>query len=873
MLDPPTRGRPWSFVEGGLLLPVVLQALNLTWNADPELRAAVSNVLQALASAGAAVLLALAARRMHEDQSSAARGWTLVAAGATTFALGMTTFMIVEVALGDPPYPSVADIFFVPSYPLLIIGFLRLPREASDPSQRLGHTLDLGALALIAAPLIWQFNLHPLLDALREDPSPAVQFSLVYTALDTSLLLVLWHRTVRRFGQGQSFVPMMLLTLGGFCLITGDLFVGYISTLQDYSSGSVIDMSWVLWSSLCGLSGLHLLRYGTSPSSAPALSISRNVWAVGLTYLWVVLVFLMLIVAVLRPGTFQIDTLIAATVGALVLAVTRQIGSLKEAASLNERLREARTGLEEKVRDRTKLLHESEAQFRTLVETTNEWIWSMDGEGRYSYCNPTVERLLGHPPSALVGMAPAFVMVPEDAQAFVTQMAEKKALGVGWTGLVLRFRHADGSTRHFESNAVPLLDAEGNHRGFQGADRDVTDRVQVEREREGLQVQLMHAQKMEAVGQLAGGVAHDFNNMLTALMSHIDLARYEHEPDGRQEYLDEMQKVAERAAGLTRQLLLFSRRHVPKKRPVDLEALLEDSLQMLRRLIGENVALHVNLGREASVLVADPGMMEQVFLNLLVNARDAMPGGGNVRISTSAVEVRVGIPPESEARPGRFVRLDIEDEGVGMDEATRGRIFEPFFTTKKEGQGTGLGLSTVYGIVRQHGGFVRVDSDLGRGSKFHVFLPLADDVQVPPSVRSANEPDYRGTERILLVEDEPTVRENIELALQARGYRVSSAASGVDAREMFGARPDAFDLVLTDLVMPGGVNGLDLMDELRSRVPELRVILMSGYSAEVAVRGIVETSVTRFMQKPFKPSDLCRTIRECLDVPEGRRGR
>src|SRR5690606_13545658 len=200
------------------------------------------------------------------------------------------------------------------------------------------------------------------------------------------------------------------------------------------------------------------------------------------------------------------------------------------------------------------------------------------------------------------------------------------------------------------------------------------------------------------------------------------------------------------------------------------------------------------LGREASVLVADPGRMEQVFLNLLVNARDAMPGGGNVRISTSAVEVRVGIPPESEARPGRFVRLDIEDEGVGMDEATRGRIFEPFFTTKKEGQGTGLGLSTVYGIVRQHGGFVRVYSDLASGSKFHVFLSLSDDVLVPSSVRSTKEPEHRGTERILLVEDESTVREYIELALQARGYRMSTAASGVDAREMFGARPDAFDL-------------------------------------------------------------------------------
>ncbi len=410
-------------------------------------------------------------------------------------------------------------------------------------------------------------------------------------------------------------------------------------------------------------------------------------------------------------------------------------------------------------------------------------------------------------------------------------------------------------------------DARGTLTGFLGVASDITERRRAEEQNRALQSQLLQAQKMEAVGQLAGGVAHDFNNILTAVLMQLSLLRGEKGLSVEvREGLTDIEMEAKRAANLTRQLLLFSRRQVLQTQAFDLNSLLGNLLKMLRRLIGEQIVLELSGAPTEVWIEADPGTIEQVVMNLAVNARDAMPKGGRITLSVQSLEVDASSCTRNpEARPGHFACLTVADTGCGMDEATQRRVFEPFFTTKEAGKGTGLGLATVYGIVKQHKGWIEVQSALGQGTTFRVHLPAcrAPSLKEPTSHRPQTGP--RGHETILLVEDAETVRRATASTLRQLGYRVIEAGNGHEALDLWPRERTQVSLVLTDMVMPGDLSGQELIQRLRRDKPSLKCLLASGYSHELVQDGLSPQSHTVFLAKPLDPNALAEKIRSCLD--------
>ena len=387
-------------------------------------------------------------------------------------------------------------------------------------------------------------------------------------------------------------------------------------------------------------------------------------------------------------------------------------------------------------------------------------------------------------------------------------------------------------------------------------------------ERQQLEEQLRQAQKMEAIGQLAGGVAHDFNNLLTAIIGHLGLLRTNAQVTPEiAESLDEITAAANRAANLTSQLLAFSRRQVISASALDLNEVVTHLTKMLRRVLGEDITMQVDFAPEQLIFQGDAGMMDQVLLNLAVNARDAMPGGGTLRIVTQGVSRAT---PATGASSERFVHLAVSDTGAGIAPEVLPRIFEPFFTTKDVGKGTGLGLATVFGIVQQHQGTIEVESELGRGTTFHLHLPRLDAPPATTPVEMKAPPPRGRSELILLVEDEPAVREVGVMALQQYGYRVLTAASGREALEVWAEHQTGIALLLTDLIMPGGVSGLQLARQLLLEKPALRVIYSSGYSAEIAGRELSMKDGVNYLGKPYELDRLFRTVRAALDGERSR---
>jgi nitrogen-specific signal transduction histidine kinase/ActR/RegA family two-component response regulator len=391
---------------------------------------------------------------------------------------------------------------------------------------------------------------------------------------------------------------------------------------------------------------------------------------------------------------------------------------------------------------------------------------------------------------------------------------------------------------------------------------DITDRKMLEN-------QLQQARKMEAVGRLAGGVAHDFNNLLTIIKGYVEMAqqrcldRPELHTDIRR--IDE---AADRAVTLVRQLLAFSRKQVLQPKILDLNAIVLNLDQLLRRLMSENIAMKTFVSRDVGAIKADPGQIEQVIMNLVVNARDALPNGGQILIETSNVDLDSTYTRDHPVvRPGPYVLLAVSDTGIGMTADTIAHIFEPFYTTKESGRGTGLGLSTVYGIVKQSGGYIWVYSELGKGTTFKVYLPrVKDAVQASPAPETPASTTHTARETILLVEDEPAVRELTRTVLSERGYKVIEALTPEDAERLAGNNGAEIHLLLTDVVMPG-MSGHALAKRLTARYPHLRVLYMSGYTYNVIAQdGTLEEGIS-FLQKPFTPQVLAQKVREVLDRP------
>jgi two-component system, cell cycle sensor histidine kinase and response regulator CckA len=383
-----------------------------------------------------------------------------------------------------------------------------------------------------------------------------------------------------------------------------------------------------------------------------------------------------------------------------------------------------------------------------------------------------------------------------------------------------------------------------------------------------LEAQLRQSQKMESVGQLAAGVAHDFNNMLTIIQGHSSsLLAQPTLPEEISEPIQAVYFAAERAASLTRQLLMFSRKNIMQPRSLDLREIVGNMTKMLQRLIGENITLEFHPPDKLPVVLGDSGMIEQVVMNLSVNARDAMTRGGALIIGIETVRVDENyIETHPEAHVGNFVRLRVTDNGCGMDGSTLLHIFEPFFTTKDIGKGTGLGLATVYGIVKQHDGWLEVASEPGQGTTFDIFFPAGNETAIAIEKETAPvAPVTGGTETILVVEDEPVLREMARDILESCGYKILEASSGKDALEVWSRNTAQIDLLLTDMVMPEGVSGVELAEKLLVAQPGLKIIFTSGYTADEVSPEVLARMHAQFLQKPYSHASLAKIIRDCLD--------
>lgn len=509
-------------------------------------------------------------------------------------------------------------------------------------------------------------------------------------------------------------------------------------------------------------------------------------------------------------------------------------------------------------------LRESEERFRVFFESSPDACKFVTSEGIFIDINRAAEEMFGYQREEVIGKTvPQLGLFHEQSLPSARTMVSDCLEGAPCPPVELTVVHRSGREVVVEARTVAVRFRDGL--GLLTALRDVSARKQAELAQRRLEEQLRQASKMEAVGRLAGGVAHDFNNLLTGIRGFTDiLISGFAEGDPAHGDLLEIQRATQRAATLTGQLLAFSRKQVVEPVVVDLNQLLSGAMGIVERLIGEEVRVVFRPGANLHAVRIDPSGMEQVLINLAVNARDAMPRGGQLVIETSEFEVDAEMCRNHlDARPGRHLLLSVKDTGVGMPEGVLSRLFEPFFTTKGPGRGTGLGLSIIYGIVQQGGGFVLVESDVGRGSAFHIYLPAVLDkpaAQVPPAERELP----KGSETILLVEDEVLVRTLVSKFLHSQGYRVLSAARGSDAIQLAAEHGGRIDLLLSDVILPN-MNGRQVYERLLQSMPTLRVLFMSGYTENIiAPHGVLEEGFY-FVQKPFSLKELAGRVREALD--------
>jgi two-component system, cell cycle sensor histidine kinase and response regulator CckA len=502
-------------------------------------------------------------------------------------------------------------------------------------------------------------------------------------------------------------------------------------------------------------------------------------------------------------------------------------------------------------------LRDSEELYRLITENTRDLITLLDQEGCCMYASPSCSGILGYAPVELIGTAITDLVHPDDQASVVEQMAHLAASGAAQA--TFRARHAGGAWRWIETFWTATVQDGARYNVAVG--RDIT-------ERKRLEAQFLQAQKMEGIGRLAGGVAHDFNNLLTAIMSYTELARDGLAPgDPVSEDLDEVTRAARRAADLTSQLLAFARKQIIEPQALNLNNLLEGMDRLLRRVIGEDVELQIRPAPELGYVKADPGQIEQVLINLAVNARDAMPNGGKLIVETRDVTLDAACAEQHIGMgPGAYVLIEVSDTGVGMDAETQRQVFEPFFTTKERGRGTGLGLATCYGIIKQHGGSIALYSEAGFGSTFKIYLPRVAEPAAPAPRHEESAATPHGSETILLAEDEPAVRTLASRVLRERGYVVIEAANGHEALRAAEERDGAeIDLLLTDMVMPK-MGGGALAERLKALYPGIRVLFISGYTDSTLIHHGQFDGGTEFMHKPFSPTDLARKVRELLDA-------
>jgi PAS domain S-box-containing protein len=536
-----------------------------------------------------------------------------------------------------------------------------------------------------------------------------------------------------------------------------------------------------------------------------------------------------------------------------------EVGALSAAFNLmTQKIAESIVQLEQQASERADAAQaiKSATRYRLLFDLNPEPMWVYDLETlRFLAVNEAAIRHYGYTREEFLAMTIRGIRSPEDVLLLDEELQRTPPTAMNRTNA--RHQKKDGAMIEVEISA-DAIELEGRTARLVMS-HDITGRRQLE-------AQFRQAQKMDAIGQLAGGVAHDFNNLLTVIGAHSDFLLDAMESnDERREDVQEIQKAGVRASGLTRQLLAFSRKQILRPAVLEMNKIVVDAEKMLRRLIGEDIEVSTELAPDLAEILADSGQLEQVLVNLAVNARDAMPGGGRLIIKTmNVMATERSIDPDGVTPPGKYVLVSITDTGTGMDETTRAHMFEPFFTTKAPGKGTGLGLATVFGIVKQSGGFVWVDSTPRMGTSFRIYFPQLAEELGPEEIEATAAVVSRGLETILLVEDEESVRVSVRRMLTHQGYVVLEARDGKDALGISAVYGAPIHLVLSDAVMPG-MSGAEVFRKLRLERIDIKTLCMSGYTDdEVVKRGIVAGEMP-FIQKPFTQIDLARLVRQTLD--------
>ena len=815
-----------------------------------------SPVYGAVVYVGAGLSAAVALLARAGRAPGGATAWRLLGVGIALFMVGDATWSAFELVLHrTAPFPSPADGAYLLGYVGLAAG-VALIGLCSSSNEAKRAFVDGLIVALGVSTLIWEYLMEPYwLD--RSLPLLSRAISAAYPLMDLLLLCTFLGLLFSGLRRSISFG---LLVVAGALNLAGDVVYSMQVLGGSYSGGTWLDATWMVAYLCLGTAALHPSMPTVGERSRRGGDQRARLWLLGSA---ACVAPAAVLTGVVGKHAADLPIVHAATLAIILLTVLRMSGLMRELRQRIDELRRqehiTREAVEEQRRSADEL-RRNEARFRSLVVNMSDVICLIDTDGVIGYVSPAVERVLGYSDDELVGRNGFELVHPDDvprAHSVLDQVSRGETVS-----MEIRVRRKDGSVRWVEAVLDNRLE-QPDLNAIVIVYRDVT-------EAKALEQQLLQSQKLEAVGQLAGGVAHDFNNILSVISNYAEFVIEDLPPgDPKREDVEEIQKASQRASNLVRQLLTFSRREIIRRRVLDLNSIIFDMQKLLRSAIPENIDMSVRLTAAPVYVDADPTQVEQILMNLCVNARDAMLDGGCLEIATRIQEVGSELARRKPGlSPGLHVVLSISDTGIGMPTDVQDRAFEPFFTTKDRGQGTGLGLATVYGIVDRLGGYIEVQSAPGKGTTMDVYLPSSDQVEDVREERLPA-PSSGGSETILVAEDEEAVRNLVERMLAREGYRVLAAPSAERALEICDSEGEQIDMLLSDVIMPE-TSGKELAERIAQRRPGLPVVFMSGYTDEIIARhGILEEGEV-LIQKPFDAKELLARVRQTLDAAASR---